>query len=194
MKIEKGNGEKKEKGCFGFVIFSVGLICVALLLSNISTGLRGNVNKISYSDFWEAIEAGTLKEVNIVDKSTILGKVLANNGQYVSFSVEIPYEDPNLISALNEKDVMIYGQTTKPSLIEKILGYLPWIFSVLLILLIMRNQAAHNSSGMKFSESRAKIYDKTKSTVKFDDVAGQKEAKEELAEIVDFLIIFIIFK
>ena len=46
MKIEKGNGEKKEKGCFGFVIFSVGLIFVALLLSNISTGLTGNVNKV----------------------------------------------------------------------------------------------------------------------------------------------------
>ena len=187
MKIEKENGQKREKGCFSFTIFSIALICVALLLSNISTNLRENVNKISYSDFLEAIDKGTLKEVKIVDKSTIFGKVLANNGQYVSFSVEIPYEDPNLIGALNDKDVMIYGQTTKPSIIEKILGYLPWIFSVLLILLILRNQAAHNSNGMKFSESRAKIYDKTKSTVKFDDVAGQKEAKEELAEIVDFL-------
>ena len=67
MKIEKENGQKREKGCFSFTIFSIALICVALLLSNISTNLRENVNKISYSDFLEAIDKGTLKEVKIVD-------------------------------------------------------------------------------------------------------------------------------
>ena len=187
MKLENNNEPKKGKGCLGYTIFITSIICLVLLFTNLTNAVQKNATQISYSDFLASIDANTLKEVNIIDKTTIKGKMLLDNGQYSPFSVEIPYDDPNLISALKEKNVLIFGQTTKPSIIEKILSYLPWFFSILLILLILRNQASHNANGMKFAESRAKIYDKTKATVKFDDVAGQKEAKEELAEIVDFL-------
>lgn len=187
MKIDVKNSKKQGKGCFGFAFFVVAITCVVLLFSNVNNIIRTNVNKISYSEFLISLEEGVIKEVNIIDEKTINGKKLSQNGQYSSFTVEIPYDDPNLIFELKEKGVLVFGQTTKPSVIEKVLSYLPWFFSILMIVLILRNQAAHNMNGMKFAESRAKIYDKTKSTVTFADVAGQEEAKEELAEIVDFL-------
>ena len=187
MKIDVKNTKKQGKGCFGFTFFVVAITCFVLLFSNVNNIIRTNVNKISYSEFLTSLEEGAIKEVNIIDEKTINGKKLSQNGQYSSFTVEIPYDDPNLIAELNGKGVLVFGQTTKPSVIEKVLSYLPWFFSILMIVLILRNQAAHNMNGMKFAESRAKIYDKTKSTVTFADVAGQEEAKEELAEIVDFL-------
>ena len=187
MKIDVKNTKKQGKGCFGFTFFVVAITCFVLLFSNVNNVIRTNVNKISYSEFLTSLEEGAIKEVNIIDEKTINGKKLSQNGQYSSFTVEIPYDDPNLIAELNGKGVLVFGQTTKPSVIEKVLSYLPWFFSILMIVLILRNQAAHNMNGMKFAESRAKIYDKTKSTVTFADVAGQEEAKEELAEIVDFL-------
>ena len=187
MKIDVKNTKKQGKGCFGFTFFVVAITCFVLLFSNVNNVIRTNVNKISYSEFLISLEEGVIKEVNIIDEKTINGKKLSQNGQYSSFTVEIPYDDPNLIAELNGKGVLVFGQTTKPSVIEKVLSYLPWFFSILMIVLILRNQAAHNMNGMKFAESRAKIYDKTKSTVTFADVAGQEEAKEELAEIVDFL-------
>ena len=187
MKIDVKNTKKQGKGCFGFTFFVVAITCFVLLFSNVNNIIRTNVNKISYSEFLISLEEGAIKEVNIIDEKTINGKKLSQNGQYSSFTVEIPYDDPNLIAELNGKGVLVFGQTTKPSVIEKVLSYLPWFFSILMIVLILRNQAAHNMNGMKFAESRAKIYDKTKSTVTFADVAGQEEAKEELAEIVDFL-------
>ena len=179
--------KKKGKGCFSYALLFVGITCLILLFSNLQTIIQNNLPEISYSEFLDLVEAGSVKEVNIIDDSIIKGAKIGDNGQFSYFKVEIPYNDPKLIELLKENKISVFGETTRPSFFEKILSSLPWIVSLFLIFTILRNQAAQSNVGMKFNESRAKIYDKTKSTVTFDDVAGQKEAKEELAEIVDFL-------
>ena len=184
---ENDNFSKKGKGCFSVGLIFLGLICIGLLISTISQKITGDGNVIGYSDFIQYVKNGSVKEVLIINKTNINGKLIAENGQYQSFLVEIPYEDPTLINLLDENKVEIYGKTTQPSILEKLIGFLPYILMFVLIFSIMKQQISHNSNGMRFGESRARLYDKSKSTVKFEDVAGQKEAKEELVEIVDFL-------
>lgn len=179
--------KNKNRGCFTYSLIIMIVISVIYLITSVMNFSNKNAVEYSYSDFLQLVEDKTIKEACILDKSTITGRFLAENGQLQSYVVEIPYEDSTLIENLIKNDVLFYGKTSKPSIFSKILSYLPWLITVFLLFSILKQNSMANAKGMKFGESRAKIYDKTKNQIKFDDVAGQKEAKAELVEIVDFL-------
>lgn len=179
--------KNKNRGCFTYSLIIMIVISVIYLITSVMNFSNKNAVEYSYSDFLQLVEDKTIKEACILDKSTITGRFLAENGQLQSYVVEIPYEDSTLIENLIKNDVLFYGKTSKPSVFSKILSYLPWLITVFLLFSILKQNSMASAKGMKFGESRAKIYDKTKNQIKFDDVAGQKEAKEELVEIVDFL-------
>jgi cell division protease FtsH len=71
------------------------------------------------------------------------------------------------------------------------LGILSWILPLILIsvffLVIFRQAQSSGSQAMSFGKSKARMFSGEKPTVTFDDVAGVDEAKQELAEIVEFL-------
>jgi cell division protease FtsH len=68
-----------------------------------------------------------------------------------------------------------------------LLNLLPFLLFGLFLLLIMRQAQGSNSQAMSFGKSRARLFTGSKVTVTFQDVAGVDEAKEELAEVVEFL-------
>ncbi len=69
-----------------------------------------------------------------------------------------------------------------------ILGnFLPFIFLAVLFIFLMRQAQGTNSQALSFGKSRARMFTGEKPTVTFDDVAGVEEAKQELAEVVEFL-------
>ncbi len=68
-----------------------------------------------------------------------------------------------------------------------LLNVLPFLLFGLFLLLIMRQAQGSNSQAMSFGKSRARLFTGNKVTVTFADVAGVDEAKEELAEVVEFL-------
>ena len=68
-----------------------------------------------------------------------------------------------------------------------LLNLLPFLLFGLFLLLIMRQAQGSNSQAMSFGKSRARLFTGSKVTVTFGDVAGVDEAKEELAEVVEFL-------
>ena len=69
-----------------------------------------------------------------------------------------------------------------------ILGsFLPFIFLAVLFIFLMRQAQGTNNQALSFGKSRARMFTGEKPTVTFDDVAGVEEAKQELAEVVEFL-------
>ncbi len=68
-----------------------------------------------------------------------------------------------------------------------LLNLLPFLLFGAFLLLIMRQAQGSNSQAMSFGKSRARLFTGSKVTVTFSDVAGVDEAKEELAEVVEFL-------
>lgn len=68
-----------------------------------------------------------------------------------------------------------------------IAGIIPFVLIALFLVYMMRQAQSHNQGAMSFGQSRAQVADKTKNKTTFADVAGSKESKEELIEIVDFL-------
>ncbi|MFC2037145.1 ATP-dependent zinc metalloprotease FtsH [Chloroflexota bacterium] len=69
-----------------------------------------------------------------------------------------------------------------------ILGsFLPFVFLAILFIFLMRQAQGTNNQALSFGKSRARMFTGEKPTVTFDDVAGVEEAKQELAEVVEFL-------
>ncbi|MFC2037051.1 ATP-dependent zinc metalloprotease FtsH [Chloroflexota bacterium] len=82
-------------------------------------------------------------------------------------------------------------EVASPSGLGNWLGILTWVLPLILIsgffLLIFRQAQNSGSQAMSFGKSRARMFTGEKPTVTFDDVAGVEEAKQELAEVVEFL-------
>ena len=64
---------------------------------------------------------------------------------------------------------------------------LPTLLIVGLLIFMMRQSQGSNNQAMSFGKSRARLFSSNRPTVTFADVAGVDEAKEELAEVVEFL-------
>ncbi len=72
-------------------------------------------------------------------------------------------------------------------IINLLAGVLPLLFFGLIMFLMLRQAQSGNNQAMSFGKSRARLFSSDKPTVTFSDVAGVEEAKQELAEVVEFL-------
>jgi cell division protease FtsH len=109
---------------------------------------------------------------------------------YTSFTtVEPPLGDPALLPILEAQGVTITARNVGGSsfLLDLVLGLLPVVLIVGVILYLGRQMQRSQAGIFGFGGSRARLYDAEKSKVTFADVAGEDEAKTELAEVVDFL-------
>ncbi|RMG98045.1 MAG: ATP-dependent metallopeptidase FtsH/Yme1/Tma family protein [Deltaproteobacteria bacterium] len=109
----------------------------------------------------------------------------APKGPFVFRTVRV--EDPKLTEQLEAADVKFVGQ--RPRLLTHILlGWLlPIGFMLLLWGLLARRMAGAAGQALSFGKSRAKLVADQDTGVTFDDVAGAEEAKQDLAEVVEFL-------
>ena len=164
------------------LFLSLGVLFSALFLFND----RGVANEITYSSFLNSLDQGEVDSVKILDQAEIQGTLKGKTGAQALFRTMIPYEDPSLLGRLREKEVKISGGLKGASPWQLIIEFAPWIFGFFIIWLMLR-QVQGNNKAFSFGKSRAKRYvEPTKKTV-FSDVAGQKEAKYELLEVVDYL-------
>ncbi len=170
---------------FGFFFFSVMLIMLVMYL--IFGHSTGNYTDITYTSFMSAVEQNQVREVVVIDQREIKGMLRLENGDFSYFKTVIPYDDTTLMPLLAEKQILVSGAVSSPGFLSIVVSILPWLLTFLFILFIFRQNAAQNSRGMQFGKSKARIYDSSKKKLTFADVAGQEEAKTELAEIVEFL-------
>ncbi|MBA3379274.1 MAG: ATP-dependent zinc metalloprotease FtsH, partial [Chloroflexia bacterium] len=131
-------------------------------------------------------------------------KLIAKEG---SNEVRVQYTDPtrdeaqsrippdsNIIEVLAGADVSADAvpiEVERASRWGAVIGILtfllPLVLIVGLLIFLMRQSQGSNSQAMSFGKSRARLFSSNRPTVTFADVAGVDEAKEELAEVVEFL-------
>lgn len=89
--------------------------------------------------------------------------------------------------ALDQVDIQVEPPSPWGEWLAILGSFLPFIFLAVLFIFLMRQAQGTNSQALSFGKSRARMFTGEKPTVTFDDVAGIDEAKQELAEVVEFL-------
>ncbi|MDD5276868.1 MAG: ATP-dependent zinc metalloprotease FtsH [Methylovulum sp.] len=139
---------------------------------------------LAYSDFIGKVKNGQIDRVEINGQ---LIKVRSSSGiEYETFNPG----DPHLIDDLLNAKVQI--RTTPPvqqSLFMQIfISWFPMLLLIIVWIIYMRRmQGGGGLGGSNFGKSKAKMLEEDKKTATFADVAGCEEAKEDVAELVDFL-------
>ena len=157
---------------------------VLMMLVNQFGGHQSSQNSMEYSQFIEEVKAGHIKSVTI-DGRALRGTKVDGN-KFVTYSPN----DPWLVSDLLKSNVSISAKPDEePSLLMNI--FVSWFPMLLLIgvwIFFMRQmQGGGRGGAFSFGKSRARMLDESTNQVTFADVAGVDEAKEEVAELVEFL-------
>ncbi|MDA3900872.1 MAG: ATP-dependent zinc metalloprotease FtsH [Spirochaetes bacterium] len=143
---------------------------------------------IPYSVFIEKLNDKAVLDAKIFQNNSIKGTYITN-GKESEYETIIPYQDPYIVQDLLKQGVQLEGQSPDENqFINSLLGFLPWLLFIGFFWFIMMRQVqSTGNKAMSFGKSRAKLNPENTKKVTFDDVAGVEEAKDELAEIVDFL-------
>ncbi len=153
-------------------------------------GQDEKTEKLDYGQLIEKIKKGEVERVEI-DQTERLAKVYLPEDPKKAIRVPLLDRNPELINILNRnKDKVDYEaiSSANSKAAFNLLINLMWILPIVAImLLILRRSANASSQAMNFGKTRARFQMEAKTGVKFTDVAGIEEAKEELQEVVTFL-------
>ena len=167
------------------IMLMVGLVLFFLFFVSLSRS--DNVVEIPYTQFMNELQSGNINDVTILDMREIHGQRYDHNNRQMNFMTVIPYFDDNLLPALEQSGVTIKGDSKGVSIGSVLLQLLPILLLFGFIIWMYRNVQGGGKGAMSFGRSKAKRYDTTGENTTFSDVAGQKEAKYELLEVVEFL-------
>ncbi|MDR4517076.1 MAG: ATP-dependent zinc metalloprotease FtsH [Nitrosomonas sp.] len=140
---------------------------------------------IDYSQFISDLNRGRIAKV-VIDGRTLRG----TNTDGARFTTFAP-SDPWLVSDLLKAGVVIEAKPEEePSMLMSIfISWFPMLLLIAVWIFFMRQMqgGGRNGGAFSFGKSKARMLDKSQNPVTFNDVAGCEEAKEEVAELVEFL-------
>ena len=153
------------------------------MLFNLLGPKESNERKISFSEFISQIESGSVLEVSI--RGSQIHGVSDTNG---SFQTQAP-NYPALFEILDRHQVRVRVEPTdQTNLFMAILNsWLPMILIIGIWLFFMRQVQGGGNKAMGFGKIRSRVTNTEDNPIKFEDVQGIDESREELEEIVDFL-------
>jgi len=148
--------------------------------------------RVTYSRLLEFVNEGSVKRVDLYDLGRTCVAIVNVGGREQQLVCDLPGATTGLIDTFREKGVQIEVHTPeKPNEFLRVLGDIAFPLLILGGLLFLRGAGGRDGmggmGGMPGMQSKAKIMMTPDTGVKFDNVAGIEEAKEELTEIVDFL-------
>jgi cell division protease FtsH len=193
---DQGPSGGKRPWQFSIVYFLA--FFLALYLFNSLT--QEQPQTIQFSEFKQKVTAGEIKQVQISDNlyighsaaisSSVDSSRSSTNNSGKTYRT-IPVNDPTFIPLLDSKNV---SYSVKPTSIFESVGSLifSWVLPLAMIMALwwfLSNRMKGGMGGvMSFGKNRAKLVSEGDTGVTFEDVAGVEEAKEELVEVVDFLM------
>ena len=175
------------------LLFYYILVLLFLLLFNLLAMpwmAEHRIQDVDYNTFVTMTENGEIGKVEIQQQNNRI-LFTKSDGSTVYKTAMVP--DDDLVSRLLAAGISTTGEEIEQtSVLTSILG---WIVPLLVFIFIgqllsrsmMKKMGGSNSMMFNMGKSNAKVYVKSAEGIKFDDVAGEDEAKENLTEIVNYL-------
>ena len=176
------------------LMFYYTIVLIILILFNIIAMpyiKEKQIKDVDYGTFISMTEKKEIKKVELQQQdNTIL--FTGKDGKTIYKTAMV--NDPDLTKRLYEADVSFYGEEidqSSPILVNILSWVLPILFFVALgeymSRKLMKRAGGKNAMSFGMGKSSAKIYVKSSEGIRFCDVAGEDEAKENLSEIVEYL-------
>mgnify|MGYP005769837045 FL=1 len=190
MNIKEVKKNNAARNFFPYLVLFIIIIATFLILN--MGGRR--VNELTTGELLTALEKDEVTEITIMPKSSesvyyISGKLegYAENESFETRVIEA--EVANILTLAEENEIAEYETESDPGsspVLYIIVNVLPLVLLIVISYILFSKLASSNKGSMDFGKSRAKLSD-DKHQAKFSDVAGLKEEKEEVKELIDFL-------
>ena len=194
MKNNNANGIDKKilrKGLLPYLFIALIMLFVFYFYKVNNT----DRHDFTYDQFMEKLESDKIKEMEIVTKgSSYVYEVKGSLDSYKEeeyFEVRLPLSDEvmkKIVEASDEQDfeLKVYPDPEANTWLIVLVNFLPIAILVVFAFWFFNKQMAGNKTSLDFGKSRARL-DNDSNKVTFKDVAGLKEEKEEVKELIDFL-------
>jgi len=166
------------------ILLWVVIAVILMMVFNNFGAHRAPEESVEYSEFISDVQHGQIKSV-IIEGRTIKG--LKKTGE--RFVTHNPGDD-GLIGDLLKYNVEIDARPPERQsiLLQIFISWFPMLLLFGIFIFFMRQMQGGGGRGaLSFGKSRARMLEEDQNKITFDDVAGVEEAKEEVAELVDFL-------
>lgn len=160
------------------------IVLTMVMLFNMFQQPQGGALRVPYTDFINRINEGQMLSVTM-QGNLLLGKTADGR----SLQTYAP-QDGTLIQRLVDKkvEVRVEPPEDQPWYIHLLVSWFPMLLLISIWLFFMRQMQMGGGKAMSFGRSRARMLDQDEGArITFADVAGVDEAKDELAEVVEFL-------
>lgn len=175
------------------VIITVAIFVVILAFFSYKSQVPQALENINYSEFLDRVETDRVTAVQLLGKTDVFGMTKDNK----RFHVTVPDDHASMLTSLRAHKVTI-GVKEQPMTdglggFWYFMGFVFLGFAVAFIVFLVRQSrnggagSGGSSNIFTMGKSRARMFMPSQIKIKFDDVAGATEAKEELQDIVDFL-------
>ena len=173
------------------LIYYYGIVLLVLLLFNLLAMpwlSQRQIKEVDYGTFLSMVENGEVGRAELQEQEN---RILFTDKEETVVYKTAMVGDPNLTQSLLDAGVSFYGEEVEQtSLLTSILA---WVLPLAIFIAIgqflsrkmMDKMGGPNA--MMFGKSNAKVYVKSSEGIKFSDVAGEDEAKDNLKEIVEYL-------
>ena len=177
---------KFTKNLFLWLVIALALMMLLQPLNNRGT----QAEEINFSQFLELVGNGGIKEVEILEDRTIQGEQIGGQ-KFVTYSPPST-DNSELVRELTASGAEVHSPKPKSesAWLSFLLNLLPFLLLIGIWLYFMRQMqggVGGRGGAMSFGRSRARLLNPDQTPVTFEDVAGIEEAKEEVAEVVEFL-------
>ncbi|MDE0489893.1 MAG: ATP-dependent zinc metalloprotease FtsH, partial [Gammaproteobacteria bacterium] len=174
------------KNIFLWLVIALALMMLLQPLNNRGT----QAEEINFSQFLELVGNGGIKEVEILEDRTIRGEQVSGQ-EFVTYSPPST-DNSELVRELTASGAEVHSPKPKSesAWVSFLLNLLPFLLLIGIWLYFMRQMqggVGGRGGAMSFGRSRARLLNPDQTPVTFEDVAGIEEAKEEVAEVVEFL-------
>jgi len=175
-------------------IYYYGIVLITILLLNsfvlpYINKSKLEVAEVDYGTFLSMVQSGDVTTVEVEEKQIAFLTKSETEKVYITSKMEDPYLVDRLLASGQEITFdRIFPKENSLFVNTLISWVLPLLFFIAIGQIMSRQlQKRMGSGAMQFGKSNAKIYVEAQTGKRFEDVAGQDEAKEALTEIVDFL-------